>query len=227
MAGSGSRRFEDRKTDRPNLRHPAPVSKGLLPREASDRARDGIRWPRRPIGDCSLYRRRNFRRASTSSATLAKDDSAGWVANSMAPSIPFEARLAGTSLEIDNGLRETSGRGGKVDIIGCASIKPGTLLGMVSPGKRRRAGKLTESSTSQHPREGLGLADAMAMTVVVEAVEHLAPLRRPLPAAVGPPPQVVVGGRTRRRGDADPGRGAARSRTAPWPAARRAGSPRS
>jgi hypothetical protein len=86
-----------------------------------------------------------------------------------------------------------SGRGGKVDIIRCASIEPGTLLVMVSPGKRRRAGQPTESSTSQHPPEGLGVADGVAMTVVVEVGEDLAPLRRPLPAAVGPPPHVVVG----------------------------------
>src|SRR6516165_2843528 len=42
-------------------------------------------------------------------------------------------------------------------------------------------------------RRGVSVANRLAMTVVVEAVEHLAPLRRPLPAAVGPPPQVVVG----------------------------------
>ena len=80
-----------------------------------------------------------------------------------------------------------SGRGGKVEIIRSASIEPGTLLGMASPGKRRRAGQLTESSTSQHPPEGLGVANRLGMTVVVEVDEHLAPLRRPLPDAVGTP----------------------------------------
>src|SRR5262249_58050996 len=109
--GSGSRRFEDGKPDRPTLRHPAPVSKGLLPRQASDRARDGVRWPRRPISHRSLYRRRDSRRASTSSATVAKDESAGWGADPMAPSFPFGARLAGTPLEIDDGLRGTEWAG--------------------------------------------------------------------------------------------------------------------
>ena len=97
-----------------------------------------------------------------------------------------------------------SGREGKVDIIRCASIEPGTLLGMVSPGKRRRAGQPTESSTSQHPPEGLGVADGVAMTVVVEVGEDLAPCaaRSRMRSAHHAGRRR---GRTRRRGDGDPG----------------------
>jgi hypothetical protein len=47
------------------------------------------------------------------------------------------------------------------------------------------------ASTPQHPSRRPGVADRLAMTVVVEVDEQLAHLRRPLPDAVGAPPQVV------------------------------------
>ena len=61
------------------------------------------------------------------------------------------------------------------------------------PQGQRWSWRSVVASPPRHPSQRLGVADRLAMTVVGEVDEHLRALRRPLPDAVGPPPQVVVG----------------------------------